>query len=211
MDGLLRILSVVFVLSTCTTQGHGLQDTLADGGAELTSCDFNQDSTPFCQFTQDTTDEGTWIRHKGETPTPGTGPSGDYPDGKGYYIYHECDNVPNKGKARVLSPDLSPTAPQYCIQFRYYMYGSDSENALRVLVKQGSSETEVWKKTGFQSPSWLKGAITVASPGSGSVKVVFEAERGFSDSCDSALDNIVISEGACPCESAFYSWIIVHR
>lgn len=47
----------------------------------LTSCDFNQDSEPFCQFSQDTNDNSDWIRHQGPTPTPGTGPPGDYPDG----------------------------------------------------------------------------------------------------------------------------------
>lgn len=49
--------------------------------AVLTSCNFNQDSEPFCRFSQDTTDNSDWTRHKGPTPTPGTGPSGDYPDG----------------------------------------------------------------------------------------------------------------------------------
>ncbi|XP_072315847.1 zonadhesin, like [Eucyclogobius newberryi] len=168
-----------------------------DEGAELTSCDFNRDSEPFCRFTQDPSDTGDWIRHKGGTPTPGTGPSGDYPDGMGYYIYQESDNVPNEGNVRLLSPALSPAASQFCVHFRYYMYGADSRNTLKVLVKS-ADETEVWKKTGIQSPSWLKGAVTVPKPSSGSVNVVFEAIRGFSASCDTALDNIVISEGACP-------------
>ncbi|KAK1138166.1 hypothetical protein AOXY_G38034 [Acipenser oxyrinchus oxyrinchus] len=47
----------------------------------LTSCDFNSDSAPFCQFRQDSSDQGDWTRHRGPTPTEGTGPSGDFPDG----------------------------------------------------------------------------------------------------------------------------------
>lgn len=47
----------------------------------LTSCDFNQDSEPFCRFSQDTADDGQWIRNRGPTPTNPTGPGGDYPDG----------------------------------------------------------------------------------------------------------------------------------
>lgn len=31
---------------------------------------------------------------------------------------------------------------------------------------------------------------------------MFEAQRGISSSCDSALDNIVITDGPCPCEFA---------
>ncbi|CAL1590396.1 unnamed protein product [Knipowitschia caucasica] len=198
MDGLLRSLAVVFLLCVCKTQQHGLQETLVKEGAELTSCDFNRDSSPFCLFTQDTSDTGEWIRQTGETPTQGTGPSGDYPDGKGYYIYQECSNAVNGGKVRLLSPALMPASAQFCVQFRYYMYGVDNANVLRVLSKSSSGEAEVWKKTGLQSPSWLLGSVTVAKPSAGSVNVVFEAQRGVTEFCDSAVDDIVISVGACP-------------
>ncbi|XP_028330836.1 zonadhesin, like isoform X2 [Gouania willdenowi] len=164
----------------------------------LTSCDFNKDSEPFCNFTQDTTDNNDWIRQQGPTPTPGTGPSGDYPDGKGFYIYQECDNMSNGQKIRLLSTTLSTSASQICVQFHYFMYGSDNTNVLRVLSKTGGEELEVWKKTGIQSPSWLKASITVSKPSTDPMTIVFEAQRGFSSSCDTALDNIVISQGACP-------------
>ncbi|XP_053199886.1 zonadhesin, like [Scomber japonicus] len=173
-------------------------ENMHSSAAVLTSCNFNQDSEPFCRFSQDSTDNSDWTRHKGQTPTPGTGPSGDYPDGKGYYIYHECDNVANGQKARLLSPVLTSSASEICVKFQYYMYGSDSNNVLRVLARKSGSDKEVWKKTGFQSPSWLEGSITVPKPSSQSVTIVFEAQRGLTPSCDSALDNIVITEGACP-------------
>ncbi|XP_008320519.1 zonadhesin-like [Cynoglossus semilaevis] len=176
---------------------HSLQNTPSEDGV-LASCDFNQDSQPLCRFTQDTEDQSDWTRHKGPTPTPGTGPSGDYPDGKGYYIYHECDNVANQNKARLLSPALTTSASEMCVQFRYYMYGVDDKNTLKVLAKKPGGETELWKKTGIQSPSWLEASITVSNTRDQSIRIVFEAQRGFSSSCDTALDNIVISEGACP-------------
>lgn len=50
----------------------------------LASCDFNKNEEPFCNFQQDNTDNGDWTRHTGPTPTPGTGPDGDYPDGCEY-------------------------------------------------------------------------------------------------------------------------------
>ncbi|KAM9827439.1 zonadhesin-like [Neosynchiropus ocellatus] len=59
---------------------HDNSDSTVD--VVLTACDFNDDAEPFCQFIQDTADDGEWIRHKGPTPTNGTGPPGDYPDGK---------------------------------------------------------------------------------------------------------------------------------
>ncbi|PWA14817.1 hypothetical protein CCH79_00014482 [Gambusia affinis] len=165
--------------------------------AVLTSCDFNRDSEPFCSFTQDASDNSDWTRHKGSTPTPGTGPPGDYPDGNGYYIYHECDNVANGQKARLLSPVISSPASKICVHFRYYMYGSDANNVLKVLSKTSAGENEVWKKTGIQSPSWLGDSITVSKASSESVTIVFEAQRGLTSFCDSALDNIVITEGGC--------------
>ncbi|KAM3842690.1 zonadhesin-like [Diretmus argenteus] len=165
----------------------------------LTSCDFNQDSEPFCSFIQDTADNSDWTRHQGPTPTPGTGPSGDYPDGRGFYIYHECNNVANQQKARLLSPAVSTSDTQICVRFRYYMYGIDDRNTLRVLTRRpGAEEEEVWMRMGIQSPSWLEGSVTVSKPSSQSITIVFEAQRGFTESCDSALDNIVISKGACP-------------
>ncbi|KAK6323422.1 hypothetical protein J4Q44_G00057610 [Coregonus suidteri] len=191
------LLLLIWGYSAVANTEEGYERTVRDA-AILTSCDFNQESTPLCQFQQDSMDNSDWTRHKGATPTPGTGPPGDYPDGNGFYIYHECDNVANGQKARLLSPALSSTSTQICVQFHYYMYGSDNQNHLRVLAKRPSSEDKVWEKTGIQSPSWLGASITVAKPAGQSLNIVFEAQRGFSDSCDSALDNIVISEGACP-------------
>ncbi|KAI4900182.1 hypothetical protein NFI96_023906, partial [Prochilodus magdalenae] len=166
--------------------------------AIIASCDFNNEGEPFCNFRQDSADNSDWTRHRGPTPTEGTGPSGDFPDGSGYYIYHEADNVANGKKARLLSPAIDTAQDQICIQFKYYMYGSDHSNALSVLAKHSGSEEELWKKTGFQSPSWLGATITVAKPAGETIEIVFEATRGLSSSCDTALDNINITEGACP-------------
>ncbi|XP_065806899.1 zonadhesin, like isoform X2 [Labrus bergylta] len=178
--------------------GHRLQKKHRDDAAVLTSCDFNLDSDPFCNFKQDYTDDSDWTRHKGVTPTESTGPPGDYPDGKGFYIYHEGDNVANGKKARLLSPVISSPSNQICVQFRYYMYGSDSSNVFRVLAKDSSKEEKVFEKVGLQSPSWLLGSVTVSKPSSENVQIIFEATRGLTASCDTAVDNIVINDGACP-------------
>ncbi|KAG5852102.1 hypothetical protein ANANG_G00058860 [Anguilla anguilla] len=168
-------------------------------GAVVTSCDFNNNSIPFCHFRQDNEDDSDWTRHRGPSPTPGTGPDGDYPDGSGFYIYHECDNVANGQIARLISPPLGIGSAQMCIQFMYYMYGTDTRNKLAVLVKRPSMEEEnVWERMGFQSPSWLGGSVTVSRLEGQTMNVVFVAARGLTSSCDTALDNIVISEGACP-------------
>lgn len=68
----------------------------------------------------------------------------------------------NGKKARLLSPLISSTSSQICVQFRYYMYGVDSNNLLRVLTKRPGGEEENWNRTGIQSPSWLPGSVTVS-------------------------------------------------
>lgn len=68
----------------------------------------------------------------------------------------------NGKKARLLSPLISSTSSQICVQFRYYMYGVDSNNLLRVLTKRPDGEEENWNRTGIQSPSWLLGSVTVS-------------------------------------------------
>lgn len=90
---------------------------------------------------------------------------------EGYYIYHECDNVANQNKARLLSPALTTSASEMCVQFRYYMYGVDDKNTLKVLAKKPGGETELWKKTGIQSPSWLEASITVSNTRDQSIRV----------------------------------------
>ncbi|XP_051914405.1 IgGFc-binding protein-like [Hippocampus zosterae] len=189
---------LILLLWMCALQ-QSIQSVPTYDAFVLESCNFNDDNEPFCRFLQDPTDEGDWTRHKGPTPTPGTGPPGDYPDGSGFYIYQECDNVASGRNTRLLSPTFFLTATeQICVQFRYYMYGLDDSNVLRLLAKRPNSEDELWVKTGFQSPSWLKGAVTVSNSTNQALTIVFEAQRGLTASCDSALDNIIISEGACP-------------
>lgn len=68
----------------------------------------------------------------------------------------------NGQKARLLSQLISSTSSQICVQFRYYMYGADNNNLLRVLTKRPGGEEENWRRSGIQSPSWLLGSVTVS-------------------------------------------------
>lgn len=95
---------------------------------------------------------------------------------EGYYIYHEADNVADRERTRLLSPPITSTASQICVQFRYYMYGIDNQNILEVLAKRPASEDQVFNKTGIQSPSWLLGSVTVSKPSTETV-VVSGADR----------------------------------
>lgn len=96
----------------------------------------------------------------------------------GYYIYHEADNSVNGQKVRLLSPVISNGPTEICVQFYYYMYGSDLSNTLTVLAKHSGSEEQLWQKTGTQSPSWLGASVTVPIPaGQTQVGLLKNSER----------------------------------
>eukprot|EP00062_Callorhinchus_milii_P025487 gi/632986520/ref/XP_007910285.1/ PREDICTED: zonadhesin-like [Callorhinchus milii] len=161
----------------------------------LTFCDFNDNSKPLCEWSQATNDQGDWKRISGSTPTEITGPEGDYPDGTGYYIYQEADDFTDGQAAKLNSPSVTVSG-DVCVQFRYFMYGIDSTNALNVYVETSTIEKK-WSSKGIQSNVWLLGTIDLNYMTSTSIKVIFESVRGATNSADSALDNILIRRGTC--------------
>ncbi|XP_072789242.1 IgGFc-binding protein isoform X3 [Taeniopygia guttata] len=165
--------------------------------AYLTGCDFNNNSRPFCDWTQPcNVNQGMWIRTKHDTPTEGTGPEGDYPDGKGYFIYQEASNLIPFDTNRLESPD-TVVSGKICIDFWYYMFGSEEMNELRVIVQDDTGESVVWHRKGNQSSLWKYGAITHSIPTQRKIKVIFEAVRGLTEYGDTALDNVRVRNGPC--------------
>ncbi|XP_009947782.1 PREDICTED: zonadhesin-like, partial [Leptosomus discolor] len=165
--------------------------------AYLTRCDFNNNSRPFCDWTQPfSVNQGMWIRTKHDTPTDGTGPDRDYPDGKGYFIYQEASNLIPFDTNRLESPD-TVVSEKICIDFWYYMFGSEDMNELNVLIRDTTGEFVVWSRKGNQSSLWNYGAITHTFPTQRTIKVIFEAVRGLTEYGDTALDNVRVRDGSC--------------
>ncbi|XP_009576550.1 PREDICTED: zonadhesin-like, partial [Fulmarus glacialis] len=193
---------ILFCISVLNTTGIKQRPT---GGlrtrdpetAYLTRCDFNNNSRPFCDWTQPfNANQGTWIRTKHDTPTDGTGPNGDYPDGKGYFIYQEASNLIPFDTNRLESPD-TVVSEKICIDFWYHMFGSEDMNELRVIIQDNTGESVVWSRKGNQSSSWNYGAITHTFPAQRKIKVIFEAVRGLTEYGDTALDNVRVRDGSC--------------
>nr|XP_014346130.1 PREDICTED: zonadhesin-like [Latimeria chalumnae] len=162
----------------------------------ITECNFNNNQEPFCEWTQSKGDDGDWKRQFGPTPTTGTGPPGDYPDGKGHYIYQEADDI-GAGQSVKLESPIIVTPVNLCVEFRYYMYGTSQGSELNVQVLNASSSLVVWKQQGIQSSSWLYGSVTVPYSNWHSTRVVFEAIRGSTNLFDIALDNVAVKKGVC--------------
>ncbi|KAM6444251.1 IgGFc-binding protein-like isoform 2-T2 [Liasis olivaceus] len=163
----------------------------------LASCDFNNNSWPFCDWTQTCgTNQGTWIRTRHDTPTPGTGPSGDYPDGRGYFIYQEASNLIPYDLNRLESPQLVVSG-EVCVDFWYHMFGSEDFNELHVTLLGEEGESVVWSRTGSQSPEWQHGLTVVYFTKESRLKVAFDAIRGLTEYGDTAVDNVVVRRGPC--------------
>ncbi|XP_077772904.1 zonadhesin [Podarcis muralis] len=161
-------------------------------------CNFNDAADPFCGWLQPSDNKANWTWTKGYTPTEETGPPGDYPDGKGHYIYVEA-GCTKPGQATRLSSRGFCTDTDACVEFYYYMHGIvEVDTQLRVLAHgPWGPSTLLWSRTGIQSPAWLLGSVTVPYGGPQPSKVVFEVVRGSNPYMDVALDNISIRKGAC--------------
>ncbi|XP_053243459.1 thyroid hormone-induced protein B-like [Podarcis raffonei] len=127
----------------------------------LASCDFNDNLNPFCNWKPSCSSRfGSWIRSRGGTPTLGTGPEGDYPDGKGYFIYQEASNLLPFDTTILESQELV-VSREICIDFWYHMSGSEDSNELKVVILTDEDEFMLWHRKGAQSSDWLHGSTSV--------------------------------------------------
>ncbi|XP_059335475.1 IgGFc-binding protein-like [Ammospiza nelsoni] len=154
-------------------------------------CTFEAD---FCEWKQETTDDFDWIRHKGPTPTPNTGPSHDHTTGEGYYIYLQGSKQKPADIARLVSPVCSSEG-LHCFRFWYHMYGAAETMALRVYVVHNETSTLEWKDAGNKEDRWNLGEVTVHSRGN--MQIVLEGMIGEDLRSDVALDDLSIVKGQC--------------
>nr|XP_060638850.1 zonadhesin [Anolis sagrei ordinatus] len=165
----------------------------------FTQCNFNDNANPFCGWVgSGDNDDVSWTRTNHSTPTEETGPPGDYPDGKGYYIYAEGGSL-KPGQSLRLTSRAFCTDTEACVEFYYYMYGIvEVQTQLRVLLEGPSgAEVTLWTRSGIQSPAWLFGSVTVPYGGPQPSRVLFEVVRGNHPYLDVSLDNISVRRGPC--------------
>lgn len=106
-------------------------------GNTTLACDF--ENSAMCAYTSDPTANFRWILGSGALTPTGTGPSSDHTYGtsSGRYAFLEVSaaNRQPGDKARLVSPDYSPSGPQ-CLEFWYSMYGVDT-GTLNVYLESG--------------------------------------------------------------------------
>nr|XP_055196273.1 zonadhesin [Nyctereutes procyonoides] len=165
----------------------------------LTQCDFEDDAKPLCDWTQESTDDGDWIRTSGPSPTGSTGPPGGYPNGEGHYLHMDSNTFHRGGVARLHSPPLWVQGP-LCVYFAYHMFGLSWGAQLKLLLLRDTKKKHpslLWKHINTQRPSWMPTAVTVPMGLALPSRLTFEGMRGSTAYLDISLDAISIHRGSC--------------
>ncbi|GFN85250.1 MAM and LDL-receptor class a domain-containing protein 2-like [Plakobranchus ocellatus] len=172
--------------------------------AGIVYCTFENQPTnsPRCGYTDDSTGDFNWSLNQGSSASTNTGPYTDHTYGSftGHYIYTEASS-PQKvnDTARIVSPVYSGGQfNKHCLTFYYHMYGSDigTLNVYQVpsgqLTSRGSPK---WSRSYDMGKGWRKAVANLDVLGN--YQLIFEGVIGNGHRGDIAVDDIIITQGAC--------------
>uniref|UniRef100_A0A8D2MTD5 MAM domain containing 4 n=1 Tax=Zonotrichia albicollis TaxID=44394 RepID=A0A8D2MTD5_ZONAL len=173
----------------------GLDDitqTAGPCGAEL-SCSFEVEGCGLAA-----SGEGTWQRQSNGTGTT-AGPVADHTTGTaaGHYMVVNTGRVslPAGHTAALTSQPYQPSVSAQCLAF-WYQLSPGTPGSLRVFVEQSRVRRKVLSVSTMEGSSWHRSHVTVQPDGDW--QVVFEAVGAGGDHGYIALDDLHVSEGACP-------------
>ncbi|TKS79616.1 LDL-receptor class A domain-containing protein 2 Skeletal organic matrix MAM and [Collichthys lucidus] len=165
-------------------------------------CDFETNMCSWSNMGGDV-DQEDWLRGRGASPNPNTGPSVDHTTNSthGYYLYVDS-SVGEWGDMSFLTSDVfQPSTRGHCLRFWYHMYG-DHVGTLRVSINDremhsgGYEEgTLKWIETGNKGDKWQEANVPIKHKEP--FWFVFVYQRGMNTGGDVALDDISIQPGGC--------------
>ncbi|KAM9370776.1 apical endosomal glycoprotein [Phaethornis superciliosus] len=161
-------------------------------GAEL-SCSFEVDG---CSLAG--SGHHTWQRQSNGTG-PTAGPWADHTTGTaaGHYMVVSTGrgSLPAGQAAALTSQPYQPSAPTQCLAF-WYQLSAGTPGSLGVFVEQSGVRRKVMDVSTMEGDAWHRGHVTVQPDGDWQVR--FEAVGAGGDHGYIALDDLHVSEGACP-------------
>ncbi|NWW71599.1 AEGP protein, partial [Climacteris rufus] len=173
----------------------GLDDlalTAGPCGAEL-SCSFEVEGCGLAA-----SGKGTWQRQSNGTGTT-PGPAADHTTGTaaGHYMVVGTGRVslPAGHTAALTSQPYQPSVAAQCLAF-WYQLSTKTPGSLRVFVEQSGVRRKVLSVSTMEGSDWHRSHVTVQPDGDW--QVVFEAVGAGGDHGYIALDDLHISDGACP-------------
>ncbi|XP_077360528.1 enteropeptidase [Festucalex cinctus] len=164
--------------------------------SEKLSCTFE---SGICFWRQEHEDDGDWLRSRGATFPPLTGPSVDHTLGNmsGFYLITPLSPGQWLKSFRIYSlPLTAPTQPM-CLRFWYHMFGEDVHR-LQVLLlsaSPGAVGEVVFRRDGNYGDNWNYGQVLLNS--TTDTQVVFEALKEGGMRNDIALDDITLTSEPC--------------
>ncbi|XP_055876552.1 MAM and LDL-receptor class A domain-containing protein 1-like isoform X1 [Biomphalaria glabrata] len=164
----------------------------------LRYCNFDNQTSPLCGWTQANDDELDWTLLSGPTMSEGTGPNLDHTLGTVYgtYVYVEASSRSPGQKARLISPLINTGSSRLCLVFFTFMYGDNMGN-LTVYVTQPNrninSNNEVLTLEGSQGEQWKEVFLHLEKSNS-PFTIVFEGSLGNGYKSDIAIDDIILGD-----------------
>ncbi|NWR89547.1 AEGP protein, partial [Furnarius figulus] len=173
----------------------GLDDlalTAGPCGAEL-SCSFEAEGCGLAASGQ-----GMWQRQSNSTGTI-AGPAADHTTGTatGHYMVVSTGrgSLPAGHTAVLTSQPYQSSVPAQCLAFWYQLSAGDP-GSLGVFVEQSGVQTKVLSVSTREESGWHRGHVTIRPDGDW--QVVFEAVGAGGNHGYIALDDLRVSDGACP-------------
>uniref|UniRef100_A0A3P8X2E2 Enteropeptidase-like n=1 Tax=Cynoglossus semilaevis TaxID=244447 RepID=A0A3P8X2E2_CYNSE len=174
-------------------KGIGETRTLTETNVQVCVCVSDTDKLSctfeggFCFWRQCHDDDGDWIRSRGETFPPLTGPSVDHTLGNssGFYLTTPLSPGQWNKSFRLYSLPLTPVNVSCCLNFWYHMFGEDVYR-LRLLMKSTTSSMILFEKEGNYGNIWNFAQVTF------NLTTTAMVVRN-----DIALDDITVLDGPC--------------
>ncbi|KAK1879509.1 MAM and LDL-receptor class A domain containing protein 1 [Dissostichus eleginoides] len=165
-------------------------------------CDFEINTCSWSNLGGDV-DQEDWLRGRGASTNPSTGPSVDHTTNSthGYYLYVDNSVGEWGDNSFLISEVFQPATRGHCLTFWYHMYGSHI-GTLRVYTNDrtmhsGGNEEGMlkWIETGNKRDRWKEATVTVKHHEA--FWFVFVYQRGMNPGGDVALDDISVRPGGC--------------
>ncbi|NWU69545.1 AEGP protein, partial [Pterocles burchelli] len=157
------------------------------------SCSFEADACGLVASGQQ-----SWLRQSNGTGTT-AGPAADHTTGTatGHYMVVSTGwgSLPAGGTAALTSQPYQPSAPAQCLAF-WYQLSARTPGSLSVFVEQSGVRRQVMGVSAMEGDVWHRGHVTVQPDGDW--QAVFEAVGAGGDHGYIALDDLHVSDGACP-------------
>ncbi|KAM9781868.1 enteropeptidase isoform 2-T2 [Syngnathus typhle] len=164
--------------------------------SEKLSCTFEHG---FCFWRQEHEDDGDWLRSRGATFPPLSGPSIDHTLGNGSGFYLSTPLSPGQWLKtfRIYSLPLTGPKQPICLGFWYHMFGEDVHRLQLSLrgAYPGDVDAVVFRRDGNYGDRWNYGQVLLNS--TSDTQIVFEALKKGGMRNDIALDDITLMPQPC--------------